>query len=82
MVDRIEEMDRRTNSRLAASVSLAAAVLGASGLLAACGQKGPLYLPETAPSTASTSARAHAPSAPEGTMPSAPSPTSGSSAPG
>lgn len=59
-------MDSRTDSRRPASVSLAMAVLGAAALLAACGQKGPLYLPEGA----SAQARAHVPSAPDDAMPS------------
>jgi predicted small lipoprotein YifL len=66
MVDRIDDMDSRTISRMAASVALVLAASGTAASLVACGQKGPLYLPEGA----SESARARLPGAPDDEMPS------------
>jgi predicted small lipoprotein YifL len=61
MVDRIARMEKGPASSVAA---LAALMLCAA--LAACGQKGPLYLSSSSPAHS----LAHAPSAPDDAMPS------------
>jgi predicted small lipoprotein YifL len=87
MVDRIREMNESQGSSLAARRSPAhGAVLSACALLlasslAACGQKGPLFLP--APAGAVARPAGTPPSAPEDGRPAAPPPPlEGASSPG
>jgi predicted small lipoprotein YifL len=91
MVDRIREMNESQGSSLAARRTPAhGAVLGAcassfalllAASLAACGQKGPLFLPAQAGVAAKPVARL--PSAPEDGRPAAPlPPLEGASSPG
>jgi predicted small lipoprotein YifL len=87
MVDRIREMNERQGSSLAARRPPAhGAVFAACGLalalvLAACGQKGPLFLPAQAGVAAKPVTRL--PSAPDDGRPAAPmAPLEGASSPG
>jgi predicted small lipoprotein YifL len=85
MIDRIGEMNERQASSLAGRAAPArGAVLGACALalaMVACGQKGPLYLPERA--GVATKPPSSLPSAPEDGRPAAPPPPlEGASSPG
>ena len=87
MVDRIREMNESQASSLAArrpparGAVLAACVLALGLALAACGQKGPLFLPAQAGVAAKPVSKL--PSAPEDGRPAAPlPPMDGASSPG